>query len=167
MSAWFVTLPRHDPSLWALGAYNSGRFALETNNLPLAELHLQRAHTLVPANAETNLALGNLRLAQGDSTAARTSYEAVLKIDPKHKAALNNLGVLALNENQPADAASYFQRALLLEPHNAKTHYLLAKALDLAGNRDDARAEAARAVELDPVQPEFKALQDQLAGNGP
>jgi tetratricopeptide (TPR) repeat protein len=166
LSAWFVTLPRDDPSLWALDAYNSGRFALETNSLPLAEHYLRRAHTLVPENAETNLALGNLRLAQGDSPAARMSYEAVLKIDPKHKGALNNLGVLALNENHPVEAASYFQRALALEPRNAKTHYLLAKAFDLAGNRADARTEAARAVELDPAQPEFKALQDQLAGNG-
>lgn len=166
LSAWFVTLPRHDPSLWALDAYNAGRFALETNNLPLAEHHLQRAHTLVPENAETNFALGNLRLAQGDSPAARTSYEAVLKIDAKHKGALNNLGVLALNENEPIEAVSYFQRALALEPRNAKTHYLIARALDLVGNRPDARTEAARAVELDPAQPEFKALQDQLAGNG-
>src|SRR5205807_946309 len=67
----FVTLPRHDPSLWALEAYNSGRLALETNNLPLAEYYLQRAHALVPDNAETNFALGNLRLAQGDAPGAR------------------------------------------------------------------------------------------------
>jgi len=165
-SAWFVTIPRNDPSLWALDAYNSGRFALETNNLPLAEHHLERAHALVPDNAETNFALGNLRFTQGDSPTAKTFYEAALRIDSKHKGALNNLGVLALNDDQPAAAVDYFQRALALEPRNAKTHYLLAKALDLAGNRDAARVEAARAVELGPDQPEFKALQDQLSGNG-
>lgn len=166
VSAWAVTIPRHDPSLWALDAYNSGRFALETNNLPRAEEHLVRAHALVPDNAETNFALGNLRLAQGDSPAAKTHYEAALKIDAKHKGTLNNLGVLALHDDRPAAAVDYFQRALALEPRNAKTHYLLAKALDLTGNRDDARAEAARAVELGPDQPEFKALQEQLSGNG-
>lgn len=166
VSAWFVTIPRHDPSLWALDAYNSGRFALETNNLPLAEEHLVRAHALVPDNAETNFALGNLRFAQGDSLAAKAHYEATLRIDSKHKGVLNNLGVLALDDDQPAAAVDYFQRALALEPRNAKAHYLLAKALDLAGNRDEARVEAARALELGPDQPEFKALQDQLAGNG-
>jgi tetratricopeptide (TPR) repeat protein len=164
-SAWFVTMPRHDPSLWALEAYNLGRFALETNNLPFAEEHLVRAHTLVPDNTETNLALGNLRFAQGDSLAAKTHYEAALRIDPKHKGVLNNLGVLALNDDQPAAAVEYFRQALALEQRNAKAHYLLAKALDLAGKRDEARIEAARAVELGPEQPEFKALQDQLSGN--
>jgi Flp pilus assembly protein TadD len=161
-----VTIPRHDPSLWALEAYNSGRFALETNNLLLAEQHLERAHALVPDNAETNLALGNLRFAQGDSPAAKTHYEAALRIDSKHKGVLNNLGVLALDDDQPAAAVDYFRQALALEPRNAKTHYLLAKALDLTGNRAEASVEAARAIELGPDQPEYKALQDQLSGNG-
>jgi hypothetical protein len=166
LSAWFVTIPRHDPSLWALDAYNAGRFALETNNLPLAAEHLVRAHALVPDNAETNFALGNLRYAQGDALAAKANYEAALRIDPKHKGVLNNLGVLALDDDQPAAAVDYFRQALASEPRNAKAHYLLAKALDLAGMRDEARLEAARAVELGPDQPAFKALQDQLAGNG-
>jgi Flp pilus assembly protein TadD len=55
-----------------------------------------------------------------------------------------------------------FRRALLLEPRNPKTHYLLAKALDLAGDRNQARIEATRAVELDSTQPEYAALKEQL-----
>jgi tetratricopeptide (TPR) repeat protein len=164
-SAMFVTLPRPDRSLWAHDAYNSGRLALETQNFPAAEYHLQRAHSLVPENSEIKLALGNLRFAQGDPAAARNFYEAVLKIEPHHKGALNNLGVLALNENQPGTAAEYFRLSLAQEPRNAKTHYLLAKALVAIGNERDARIEAAHAVELDPNQPEFKALNDQLSGN--
>jgi tetratricopeptide (TPR) repeat protein len=164
LSAVFVTAPRHDPSLWALEAYNAGRFALGTNNLAAAEDHLQRARSLVPDNAETNFALGNLRLAQNNSGAARDFYQAVLKIEPQHKGALNNLGVLALNENDAARALEMFRRALLLEPRNPKTHYLLAKALDLAGDRDRARIEARRAVELDSTQPEYAALKEQMDG---
>ena len=162
LSALFVMIPRHDPSLRALEAYNAGRFALETNNLAAAEKHLQQARSLVPDNTETNIALGNLRLAQGDAAAARDAYEAVLRIDPKHKGALNNLGVLALTGNDPPRAIDFFRRVLAVEPRNAKAHYLLAKALDLGGHRDEARIEANRAVELEPGQPEFKALQDQL-----
>jgi hypothetical protein len=165
-TAWLVTIPRDDPSLWALEAYNSGRFALETNNLPAAEHHLLRAQALVPSNAETKFALGNLRLAQRDLAAAKDFYETALKLDPKHKGALNNLGVLALNENHAAVAEDYFRRSLASEPRDAKTHYLLAKALAAGGNQNEARIEAARAVELDANQPEFKALNDRLSGNG-
>ncbi|MEY2488883.1 MAG: hypothetical protein QOC70_825, partial [Verrucomicrobiota bacterium] len=96
----FVTLPRKDPSLWAMEAYNSGRQALDSNNLPLAELHLQRAYSYVPDNPETNFALGNLRLAQGDRPGAKFFYRAALQADGKHKGALNNLGVLALEERR-------------------------------------------------------------------
>jgi hypothetical protein len=164
ISAWLVSLPRHDPGLWALDAYNAGRLALETNDLQSAEPRLLRAYELVPGNAETNLALGNLRLAQGDPRAATDFYNAALNIDPNHKGALNNLGVLALNQNEMVQAIDYFRRALNVAPREAKAHYLLAKALDLAGNRPEARVEAARAAELDPKQPEYKALHEQLRG---
>jgi Flp pilus assembly protein TadD len=161
-SALFVAIPRHDPSLWALEAYNAGRFALETNDLAAAERHLQRARALVPDNAETSFALGNLRFAQNNLPAARDFYEAVLKIEAKHKGALNNLGVIALNQNDGGRAVDFFRRSLAIEPRNAKTHYLLARALELTGNHDEAQIEAGRALELDPSQPEFKALQEQL-----
>jgi tetratricopeptide (TPR) repeat protein len=159
----FVSMPRHDPALWAMEAYNSGRLALETNNLPEAKQHLERAHAYVPDNAEINFALGNLRLAERDPAGAKVFYHAALKADGAHKGALNNLGVLALNENQPSPAADYFRRALVLEPRNAKAHYLLAKALAALGDHAAAHLEAARAVELDPAQPEYKALVEQLS----
>jgi tetratricopeptide (TPR) repeat protein len=162
LSSLVVAIPRHDPSLWALEAYNSGRFALETNDLTAADNHLRRAYALVPDNAEITFALGNLRVAQGDLRHAVDYYEAALKLDPQHKGALNNLGVLALNANQSARAIGFLRRAILREPNNPKTHYLLARALDLAGDRAQARAEAARAVELDPRQAEYAALEERL-----
>ena len=161
-SAVFVTIPRHDPALWALDAYNAGRLALELNDLPRAERELQRAHDLVPDNAETNFALGNLSLARGDLAPAKKLYDAVLKTDPRHKGALNNLGVVALDENSPAVAAEYFRRSLALQPQNAKTHYLLAKALFGLGDRAGAEAALSRALELTPNQPEFLTLRDRL-----
>jgi tetratricopeptide (TPR) repeat protein len=161
-SAFFVTMPRNDPSLWALNAYNAGRLALELNDLPRADRELQRARSLVPENNEISFALGNLRLAQGDRDAAKTLYEAALKADPKHKGALNNLGVVALDQNAPKIAAEYFGRLVALQPHNPKTHYLLAKALLGMGDRAGAEAALGRALELAPNQPELLALRDQL-----
>ena len=161
-AAIFVTLPRNDPSLWAMEAYNSGRQALESNDLPLAELHLQRAHSYVPDNAETNFALGNLRLAQGDTTAAKSFYRATLQADGKHKGALNNLGVLALEERRWEMAIKFFQASIQSDPADAKTHYLLARAELENGDTTTALAEIQIALRLQPEQPEFRTLFDAI-----
>jgi tetratricopeptide (TPR) repeat protein len=166
-SALFVSVPRNDPALWALDAYNTGRLALELNDLPRADRELQRAYDLAPGNAETNFALGNLRHAEGDPNAAKRFYEAALKADPKHKGALNNLGVVALDEKAPAVAAEYFRRSLALQPQNAKTEYLLAQALMALGDRAGAEAALSRALKLAPDQPEFLALRDRFRETKP
>ena len=161
-AAVLVTLPRKDPSLWAMEAYNLGRQALESNNLPLAEVHLQRAYRYVPGNAETNLALGNLRLAQGDRPSAKSFYRAALQAESKHKGALNNLGVLALEERFWETAIEFFQASLESDPADAKTHYLLARAEMEKGDISTAWSEIQIALRLKPEQPEFRALSDVI-----
>ncbi|HYN00529.1 MAG TPA: tetratricopeptide repeat protein, partial [Aestuariivirgaceae bacterium] len=161
-AAFFVTLPRKEPSLWAMEAYNSGRQALEANNLPLAEVHLLRAYSYVPDNPETNLALGNLRLAQGDRTAAKSFYRAALQADSRHKSALNNLGVVALEERQWETAINFFQASIQSDPADAKTHYLLARAELENGDAAAALSEIEIALRLNPEQPEFRALLDTI-----
>jgi tetratricopeptide (TPR) repeat protein len=158
----FVTLPRKEPSLWAMQAYNSGRLALEANNLPLAEQHLQRAYSYAPDNPETNFALGNLRLAQGDPAGAKSYYRATLHAEAKHKGALNNLGVLALEERQWAIAIKFFHASVESDPADAKTHYLLAQAELENGDAAAALSEIQIALRLQPEQPEFRALLDTI-----
>jgi Flp pilus assembly protein TadD len=143
-------------------AFNSGRQALELNNLPLAELNLRRAYSYVPDNAETNFALGNLRLAQGDTAGAKSFYRATLKADDKHKGALNNLGVLSLDERQWGLAIKFFQAVIQLDPADAKAHYLLAQAELENGDTATALSEIQTALRLQPEQPEFRALSDAI-----
>ena len=160
----FVTLPRNDPSLWAMEFYNSGRQALESNNLPLANKDLTRAHELVPDNAETNFALGNLRWTQTRFTEARSFYQAALKADPRHKGALNNLGMLALEEKDWELAAKFFRASLQIVPDDAKSHYLLARAEFSLGHTSEAAAEIRIALQLNPDQPEFIKFQKTIRG---
>ena len=162
VSTVFISWPQRNPSLWALDAYNSGWQALESNNLALAEKKLAVAYAYVPDNSETLFALGNLRLAQQKSDDALAFYSAVLSIDPKHKGALNNLGVIALDAHDFANAESWFRRAAQIEPANAKTHFLLAKTFLGKGNREAAQTEIDAALRLKPDQPEFLALSEQI-----
>jgi Tetratricopeptide repeat len=161
----FVAWPQRDPSLWALDAYNSGWQALESNNLPLAEKKLAVAYAYVPGNSETLFALGNLRLAQNDPAEAQSFYRAVIDLDPQHKGAFNNLGVIALDANHYTEAEKWFRRAEDVDPRNAKTHFLLAKTLLAKDDRGAARAEIDTAIGLKPDQPEFKELRKRIEGN--
>jgi hypothetical protein len=161
----FVAWPQRDPSLWALDAYNSGWQGLESNNLPLAEKKLAVAYAYVPDNSETLFALGNLRFARNDSTAARSFYRAVLNLDPQHKGAFNNLGVIALDASQFDDAEKWFRRAEDVDPRNAKTHFLLAKTLFAKNDRAAAEVEINVAVQLKPDQVEFAALKKEIEDN--
>ena len=164
-STIFVAWPQRDPSLWALDAYNSGWQALESNNLPLAEKKLAVAYAYVRNNSETLFALGNLRLAQKDLVTAQSFYHAVLDLDPQHKGAFNNLGVIALDSFQYGDAENWFRRAENVDPRNAKTHFLLAKTFLAKNDRQAAQTEIATAIGLNPDQPEFKALKQQIEEN--
>ena len=161
-SAVFVSLPRTEPALWALGAFTAGRHALETGDLPRAEEELQRAHAYVPDNPETNFALGNLRLTQGNRPEAKSYYQATLRLNPNHKGTLNNLGLLLLEENQPALAIEYFRQALEHEPQETKTFFLLARAQLAAGDLAQARLSVAQALEREPDREEYRKLSDEI-----
>ena len=161
-AALVITLPRNDPALWAVEPYDLGRQALESGDFKRAEEQLQRARFYVPDNPETNLALGNLRLAQGNQTEAISFYQAALRIDPAHKSALNNLGVIALDDHRPAEAKDYFLKALEQEPKNGKTHFLLARAELALGNLEGARIALAHALEREPDRTEYRQLKEDI-----
>jgi Tfp pilus assembly protein PilF len=161
-SATAVAWPQDDPALWALDAYNSGWQALESGNFPLAEKKLAIAFGYVPDNPETLFALGNLRLAENESDVAGKFYLNVIKVDPQHKGALNNLGVVALQANRYDEAELWFRRTADVDPRNAKTHFLLAKTMLAKNDLKAARVEINTAIGLNPDQVQFKELKREI-----
>ena len=158
----FVSIPKRDPSLWALDSYNTGLQALDLNHLQDAERKFDVAYAYVPDNAELNFALGNLRLAQGRRELAKKFYFTTLQLDSKHEGSYNNLGVLALEEGRGQLAAAFFGKALEQNARDAKTYYLLSRAHLDAGEPENARTEIDQAIRLDPTRPEFLALKEEL-----
>jgi Flp pilus assembly protein TadD len=158
----FVSIPQKDRGLWALDAYNSGWQALQSNNLPLAEKKLNVAYAYAPENAEVNFALGNLRLDQGNRSAAESYYLATLRLDSNHEGAYNNLGILALEEKHWNRAAKFLARAVQQDPGDAKTYYLIAQAQFNARDFQNAGLAIARAIELKPAEPQFRALSEEI-----
>ncbi len=161
-STWFVTLPRNDPGPWALDAYNSGVHALEARDPALARRRLELADAYVPENPEVIFALGNVDLAQGDRASAAARYHQTLTLNPRHEGALNNLGVMALEDSQWEAARSFLQRAVAIDPTKAKTRFLLAQCLLETGAPGPALTEAEAALALEPARPEFLRLRERI-----
>ncbi len=162
LAVMLVARVKGDPSLWALDAYNSGIVALDLHRYERAEKKLDLAYRYAPDNAEVNFAIGNLRLAEGNTPRAKASYLAAVTLDPTHEGAFNNLGVLALSEKRWELAEHFFAQALRRNSREATTHFLMAQSLLGEGNLEAARAEIDRAIMLRPGQPAFDALRNEM-----
>ncbi|MFB9722089.1 tetratricopeptide repeat protein [Planobispora longispora] len=112
-------------------------------------------------------ALGQVEMAEGRHAQARAAFDRALERAPSLIAAWAARGALAFETGDPAGAAEDFTRAL--EP-GADPALLFNRALALraAGRPEEAAADLARALELDPAdedaQREFAALRAEMDG---
>lgn len=97
--------------------------------------------------------LGDAALAVGDLALAEARYLDVLKSQPEHALALNNVAWLKMKQNKPG-ALDYAERAVKVAPNQAPLMDTLAMVLSAAGQH-------ARAVE---VQKQVVAKAPQLPG---
>ena len=173
-AAAFVSVPRIDPGLWSLDFYNAGIRSLASGDLDLAQRNFETAYAYVPDNSEINFALGNLwleksnraidpRTREDDRVRARDFYIRTLRSKPRHSSALNNLGVLAMEDKRWALSEKFFLGSIDAEPEDAKTYYLLARVHFESGKPDAAKAALKKALELRPNQKEFLELRDRIA----
>jgi aspartyl/asparaginyl beta-hydroxylase (cupin superfamily) len=87
---------------------------------------------------------------QGRPAEARGLLEALIETDPDDVAALNTLGLIALNAGDAGQAAGRFERAAALAPGAPGLWFNLFQALDLAGDLDGALGSLDRALSADP-----------------
>ena len=151
-----------DSRVYYIDDFNSSLADLNQNRLDVAQVKLERVLANNPNNAETNFALGNLWLAKGDRTRAKSFYRRTLEIDPRHDRALNNLGVLAIQEKRWPLAELFLRGSLQIAPDDAKTNYLLAQVRFERNDLDGAHAALADAMRLRPDDVAFQKLREQL-----
>ena len=173
-AATFVSIPRTDPGLWSLDYYNAGIRSLASGDLDLAQRNFETAYAYVPDNSEINFALGNLWLEKsnqasddlakaGNRVRARDFYIRTLQFKPRHASALNNLGVLAMEDKRWDLSEKFLLSSIDAEPDDAKTYYLLARVRFESGKADAAKAPLKKALELRPAQKEFLEMRDRIA----
>ena len=101
---------------------------LDTSLQQNIQLETERALRLATAQHQT----GGLQLAE-------ELYLAILQLNPAHPDANHNLGVLAVQKNQPAAGLHYFLAALDADPARGQYWISYINALFQAGQSEDAQ----------------------------
>src|ERR1700677_2376976 len=162
-SVFFVSLPLRDGGgLWSLDYYNIGIKETENGDLDDAQKNLETAFAYVPENSEINFALGNVWLEKENIPLAKMFFAAATRMNARHSGAYNNLGNLALRDKQWEAATAFLEKAISIEPNDAKTYYLLARARQGAGDLPGADRAIKQALVLAPGDEGFQEFAAQI-----
>jgi tetratricopeptide (TPR) repeat protein len=102
------------------------------------------------------LAEGNNRLSEGAYSEAIAIYQKLLKRDPRHPDALNNLGTALFKTGFYAEAEEHFREATRLHPEFAGAHSNLGEVLRTQGQFLEAETWLRRAIKLNPKHVEAR-----------
>jgi tetratricopeptide (TPR) repeat protein len=86
----------------------------------------------------------------GQLDQARALYLLELAVDPKNADALNFLGVLCSQQDDPSQAVELIRKALIEKPNSPDVHNNLGLALAALGKTDEAIAAYRRAIAIQP-----------------
>ena len=124
--------------------------------------HLERAIALDDAgSAEARYLTGMTEVQSANPEAAREAFEAAVRRQPRHFAALNALGMLALRANNLDEALARFQQAVAAYPENASTQANLGLAYLRLGRPADAISPLETALAIEPDNPKRRQMLDQ------
>lgn len=127
-----------------------------------AQVLLERALDLDPANDDVHLALARVKSWQGAHRAAERDVDRVLARSPDNLEALELRGRLAFYQRRFGEAEAYLAKVLARAPNRIPTLVTLGDVLAAADKLRAARAAYDRALELDPGQAEVAEKRRRL-----
>jgi Tfp pilus assembly protein PilF len=128
----------------------AGLHAQGSGDLKTAADDYRQAIAHDPRNKVAYYDLGLVNQLEGSNDAAEQNYRAALQIDPNFVGALFNLALLR-TPAAPSEAETLYRHVISLRPNDAGPHLNLAFLLRSLGRKDEAKAEFAKAVQLDPT----------------
>jgi cytochrome c-type biogenesis protein CcmH/NrfG len=137
---------------------------LERDRCDRAGPHLQSALDAGLPSADAGLGLAECLGRARDFDGARRALTSALAIEPGNPVAQANLGILALEQDRPADAIQPLRDALAADPGLLPARFALARALARTGNREEAITEAQRLLSaLPPGAPQRPEVERLIA----
>jgi tetratricopeptide (TPR) repeat protein len=124
---------------------------------------LENVTTADPSNVTAAALLANLYLQNGQLDAGKALLEKLPPDTIKDSTVYVNVGILFLNKKSPADAVTYFTKAIALEPKLGDSYYYRGLAYTQLKKTPEARADFEQVVALAPDSPEAKDAKSMLA----
>ena len=110
---------------FALGGLCAARIVTRNRDWNNDKVLFTRTLDLSPGAYQVLNALGGVYWREGDLDKAESAWRGVLARKPDNPEAFNNLGLLASQRHQYAEAKGFFQRAMELKPNLADPHFNL------------------------------------------
>jgi tetratricopeptide (TPR) repeat protein/hypothetical membrane protein len=104
-----------------------------------------------PNNGRGWMNYGLTLMERGDYQNALVCYLKALPLSPMYSTLMVNLGIVYGGLNQPANAESYFKRAISLAPQNPESYSYYSRYLAMSGDLKDAKWVANQALSLNAV----------------
>jgi O-antigen ligase len=130
--------------------YLKGALSMDKKYLPYHDKYYLKAIQLFPGNFAAYSLLGASYTASSEGKEALAAYENALKIYPYSADMLYNAGALSAKMENYKAAEQYLRQSIVLYPGFAAAHLRLAQALSGQKLEQEASAELAEALRLDP-----------------
>lgn len=115
-----------------------------------------------PDSHFAQLNLGVLARQMGDYAVAIDAFQRALALKPDDALTLTNLGMAQFRADQGTQAVATLEKAVKGDSENHLSHYFFALALNHTGDRERARAEVERSLELKPDYVPAQELSREL-----
>jgi len=102
------------------------------------------------SDAKQLLAQGNKAIARGDYTEAITCFQDLIRLNPRHTIALNNLGAALFKLGRLEEAEGCFRQLIRLDPGSADGHNNIGTTFLAVGRYADAEIFLRHALKLNP-----------------
>ena len=124
---------------------------------------LQEQRSAIENDEKALDAYGNLSAERGDSQAAETAFQQVLKLDARDLTALSNLGILRARQGNLPSAISLLQSAFDSNKDVAGLAMNLARVQCMAGDATGARVTVEAALIYAPGLEDLLRMRDQMS----
>lgn len=152
------------PEAWQIHPLIARTYSGE-NQFDKAIEHLRLGLAGDPGNIEMTLLLGNILIEHGDAAEGRQLIESVDETRVNDPYTFVNVGIVLLNQDKPADALGFFDKAVTRFPGHPDAYYYRGLTHLQMDKTAEARADLVKFLELAPEAPEAalaKKILDQL-----